>query len=187
MSSRILIHILLFNISLTIRNVTIFGNNTLGYYYLEAYVGTPPQKKSLILDTGSHMTIFPCHGCTNCRDHLYKIFDSTKSSSYDKVKPNNNYFDWTCSSPSEENTCKFVQSYTEGSEYSGVFAMDNFIFENELQKDSHKNLKHIFGCAMRETNLFYSQEVDGIIGFGVISDDKSKLKRSQPSAYDIRY
>jgi len=30
------------------------------------YVGTPPQRKSVIVDTGSHYTAFPCAGCNNC-------------------------------------------------------------------------------------------------------------------------
>ena len=38
----------------------IFGNSTLGYYYIEAYVGSHEDKKALIIDTGSHMTILPC-------------------------------------------------------------------------------------------------------------------------------
>ena len=44
--------------------MTMFGNSTLGYYYIEAYVGKDQQKKALIFDTGSHMTIMPCKGCT---------------------------------------------------------------------------------------------------------------------------
>ncbi len=53
----------------TFRNITIHGNITLNYYYLDAYIGTPPQIQSLIIDTGSHMTIIPCEGCSICRDH----------------------------------------------------------------------------------------------------------------------
>lgn len=177
MLSHILIFIFTTTIIYTSRNITLFGNNTLGYYYIEALVGTPPQRKALILDTGSHMTIFPCHGCGTCRNHLYKIFDSTKSSTFKKVDPSSEYFGWSCSTPTDNGQCKFLQSYTEGSEYAGYYAIDNFIFENELKSNKHKNLKHVFGCAMKETNMFYSQEVDGILGLGVRTNEKSKLKR----------
>ena len=39
------------------------GNSTLGYYYLNIYVGTPPQIQSVIVDTGSAITTFPCTDC----------------------------------------------------------------------------------------------------------------------------
>ena len=71
-----LITIIFLNVEVnSIRNMTVFGNATLGYYYLEAYVGTPEQKQALILDTGSNLTIFPCQGCEKCRDHINKNFD----------------------------------------------------------------------------------------------------------------
>jgi hypothetical protein len=34
-----------------------------GTHYSFLYVGTPPQRVSVILDTGSHWTAFPCTGC----------------------------------------------------------------------------------------------------------------------------
>lgn len=187
MRPQLLTYLISLQITLSMRNVTLFGNDTLGYYYVEAYVGTPPQKKSLILDTGSHLTIFPCYGCYSCRNHLYNIFDSSKSSTFDKVNPAKTYFDWQCNYSDANDNCRFDQSYTEGSEYTGFYAIDNFIFENELNNDRHKNLKHVFGCAMKETNLFYSQEVDGIIGFGVTSETKGSVNRIKPPPYYTWY
>ncbi len=163
----------------------LFGNSTLGYYYLESYVGTPPQKKSLIFDTGSHMTIFPCEGCHKCRNHLNKIYQSSKSSTFKKINPKKTYFDWKCHK-SIKSECRFNQGYTEGSEYDGYYAIDNFIFENEIEKNHSKKYNHIFGCAMKETGEFYSQEVDGIIGFGVTRID-GKLKRDTQSSNYSRH
>ncbi len=180
MINKLLVLFLFTRAGLMIRNVELFGNNTLGYYYIEAYVGTPPQKKALILDTGSHLTIFPCSGCYACRNHLYKIFDSRKSSTFELVNPQKNYFDCKCNIVDRADKCKFTQAYTEGSEYQGFYAIDNFVFENELNQ-SGTDLKHVFGCAMKETNLFYSQEVDGIIGFGVSGQSKSKVNSNWPS------
>ena len=34
-----------------------------GTHFAYLYVGTPPQRVSVILDTGSHWTAFPCTGC----------------------------------------------------------------------------------------------------------------------------
>lgn len=170
---------------LAIRNLTMYGNSTLGYYYIEAFVGTPPQKKALIFDTGSHLTIFPCYGCYSCRNHLYNIFDTSKSTSFNIVSPTRSYFDWRCMDEDEESDqCMFKQLYTEGSEYSGFYAIDNFVFENELKSEKSKSLKHVFGCAMKETDQFLSQEVDGIIGFGAGSKSIRKFTSEKPSTLD---
>jgi hypothetical protein len=37
----------------------------IGTHYSFIWVGTPPQRVSVIMDTGSHHTAFPCVGC-NC-------------------------------------------------------------------------------------------------------------------------
>ena len=162
------------------RSFPIYGNSTLGYYYLDAFVGTPPQRRSLIMDTGSHLTIFPCSECTHCRGHLHPIFDTRSSSTFRNVNPDREYFDWRCSRGSE--TCRFSQGYTEGSVYEGYFAVDRFLFEGEMPEPKVKDAKfdHIFGCATRESGEFYSQEVDGIIGFGV-----KKIGDRPPSIIDI--
>ncbi len=40
-----------------------------GTHYVFLWVGTPPQRVSVIVDTGSHHTAFPCVGC-NCGKHV---------------------------------------------------------------------------------------------------------------------
>lgn len=40
--------------------VPVYGNATLGYYYINVYVGTPPQEQSVIIDTGSGQFALPC-------------------------------------------------------------------------------------------------------------------------------
>jgi len=44
-------------------------------HYVEAYIGTPPQKASLVIDTGSATTVLPCSSCSNCGTHANKPFD----------------------------------------------------------------------------------------------------------------
>lgn len=41
----------------------------LGTHYSFIWVGTPPQRVSVIMDTGSHHTAFPCTGC-KCGKHV---------------------------------------------------------------------------------------------------------------------
>ena len=40
-----------------------------GTHYAFLWVGSPPQRKSVIIDTGSHNTAFPCVGC-KCGKHV---------------------------------------------------------------------------------------------------------------------
>ena len=50
--------------------IRLLGNDELKYYYSTIYVGTPPQKQSVIVDTGSDYLAFPC---TRARRNAVKI------------------------------------------------------------------------------------------------------------------
>lgn len=52
-----------------------------GTHFAYVYAGTPPQRVSVIVDTGSHFTAFPCSECRNCGSHTDPYWESTKSSS----------------------------------------------------------------------------------------------------------
>jgi hypothetical protein len=67
--------------TLPIHTAPIQGNISMGYYFLDIYVGTPPQKSSLILDTASGVTALPCEPCTQCGStHLNPRFKVNQSS-----------------------------------------------------------------------------------------------------------
>lgn len=40
--------------------IPVYGNSSLGYYYINVYVGSPPQEQSVIIDTGSGQFAIPC-------------------------------------------------------------------------------------------------------------------------------
>lgn len=44
----------------------------MGTHYSFLWVGTPPQRVSVIMDTGSNHTAFPCTGC-KCGNHVSKF------------------------------------------------------------------------------------------------------------------
>lgn len=143
------------------------GSTVLGYYYVEGFFGEPPQKQSLIIDTGSHYLITLCDGCKNCgKRHQNRFFDPSKSSSFHKLDSKDEVLNWNCAMLGRKD-CSFETNYSEGSKYTGFLAVDNFKFKSEA--DSHFPKKMIFGCALRETGLFKTQKADGIIGFGIPS------------------
>jgi len=41
----------------------------IGTHYAFIWVGTPPQRQSVIIDTGSYHTAFPCDPCGDCGDY----------------------------------------------------------------------------------------------------------------------
>lgn len=59
----------------------IYGNSSsLSYYYVNIYIGEPPQKQSVIIDTGSHLTAVPCQPyILNCGRHMNPYYDVQKS------------------------------------------------------------------------------------------------------------
>ncbi|KAJ3113228.1 hypothetical protein HDU96_003614 [Phlyctochytrium bullatum] len=54
-------------------------------YYTSMYVGTPPQKLRVLLDTGSYATWFRAPNCTSIDCKLTYSFDFAKSSSFEPV------------------------------------------------------------------------------------------------------
>lgn len=66
--------------TLPFHSVELHGNFSLGYYYANIYLGTPPQKQSFIVDTGSTIFAIPCSMCTSCGlRHLNPKFDVARS------------------------------------------------------------------------------------------------------------
>ncbi|CAN0534034.1 unnamed protein product, partial [Laminaria digitata] len=51
-----------------------------GTHFAYVYAGTPAQRVSVIIDTGSHFTAFPCSECKNCGSNPDLYWDHNKSS-----------------------------------------------------------------------------------------------------------
>lgn len=62
-------------------STVIFGNSSnLNYYFVNLYIGNPPKKQALIIDTGSQLTAVPCKPlCIHCGRHLNSYYDMKKS------------------------------------------------------------------------------------------------------------
>lgn len=133
----------------------------MGTHYSMIYVGMPPQRVSVIVDTGSHHTAFPCVGC-KCGKHMDPHFDPKKSNT-SKIL--------TCNGG---NKCFFRQAYSEGSSWHAFKVRDivwmGGLTASSLPGASRWAIDFEFGCQDSETGLFRTQSVDGIMGLSAKTD-----------------
>ena len=178
----IIFYLIFTSFSQELLKTVVFGNTELlGYYYAEVWVGTPPVRQTVIIDTGSTLTAFPCSGCENCGQHLDSYFDPLRSSTFKNLKCDQGVACSACNN----GLCEYHMAYAEGSSISGVLAEDylDLFLSDELR------VYGIFGCHRRETNLFKSQRVDGIMGLGQkrnqIASITDKLYENQKVHKDV--
>lgn len=154
-----------------------------GYYYLNAYFGSQKQKLSLIIDTGSSVFCITCkETCQSCGRHDNPPFEIGLSSSFEFISCGDEkcYLFSKMSSCSNspfkmKNTCMFSISYGEQSSYKGYIGEDNILFnENDFAPNPIQ-----FGCVSQETNLFYSQEANGILGLSPIQKEMSFIYKAK--------
>ena len=143
-----------------------------GTHYVHIYVGTPPQKVTVILDTGSHFTAFPCVGCRSCGRHTDPPFDWDKSGTARDVGCDRCEHKKTAKCEDDEH-CIFSQSYTEGSSWEAIQVEDVLFFGEDSLDGSTESQKmftkidFVFGCQRKESGLFTTQKVDGIMGLAM--------------------
>jgi len=138
----------------------------LAYFYADVYIGTPPQKFTVITDTGSSLTAVPCADCGDCGAHMNPRFDPSKSSTKALV---------ACDAGCPGGTscavgrCQYTQSYAEGSSLRGVLYRDTTYIGAEGAGSAEQAsfaIPFAFGCGNHEGGLFVTQEADGIMGLG---------------------
>ena len=96
----------------------------IGTHYVSVFVGTPePQRSTVIVDTGSHFTAFPCKPCEGCGEeyHTDKYYDPEKSQTFRQIGCGSD-----CTGSCQRNKCIFSQSYSEGSSWTADLVQDNF-------------------------------------------------------------
>jgi Xylanase inhibitor N-terminal len=153
-----------------------------GTHYADLWCGKPTaQRQTVIVDTGSGVTAFPCVGCDPdaCgvpKYHLDPLFDPDLSSSYHKLGCSECQRG-TCDSNSE---CHIGMSYQEGSSWYAFEVTDSCyvggIHDVSLPSDNAGKddldpfhapafrFPLTFGCQTKLTGLFKTQLADGIMG-----------------------
>ena len=154
----------------------------LGTHYADIWCGTPPQRQTVIVDTGSQMTAFPCSQCRAADyHHIDDPFRQELSSTF--REPDCDACSWgDCRADPEGKRCTFTADYQEGSNWTAVEAFDvcyigglhnaalptttSTLFGSSTQQNPHVfELK--FGCQTKISGDFVTQLADGIMGMDI--------------------
>lgn len=106
-------------------------------HHIHVYIGSPPQRRIVIVDTGSRLLVFPCHPCNQCgTKHVSGGYFDPEISSTDSTNDCNQCvfkqkFDVSSCSDEIENTSKDYIMYYSIEMVAALFSI------NKL-KPSHK-------------------------------------------------
>ena len=162
---------------------------TKGTHHAYLYIGSPPQRQTLIVDTGSRLTAFPCQPhCPDCGTHASEQFNLDKSSSREVATcsscllSNSNAADVFVgdglgglrgsSNSCYNDRCEIEQAYTEGSSWRAFEVKDKvWLGSNDEKTSVQEHESHaapfVFGCQVTEEGLFKKQYADGIMGLSM--------------------
>eukprot|EP00922_Rhytidocystis_sp_ex-Travisia-forbesii_P034723 GHVS01051563.1.p1 GENE.GHVS01051563.1~~GHVS01051563.1.p1 ORF type:complete len:641 (-),score=99.04 GHVS01051563.1:1256-3109(-) len=157
----------------------VYGNLfRLAYFFVDILVGSPPQRQSVIIDTGSSLLGFPCQGCTKCGEHIDLKFDLHASSTGKWLPCSSGKCADSCVLSGEDrNKCRYSQHYAEGSSINGFYVSD-LVAIGSHQHSGGGITYDFIGCHMVETNLFTTQEAAGIVGMSY------RRRANQPTLVD---
>ncbi|KRW98301.1 Aspartic peptidase domain [Pseudocohnilembus persalinus] len=168
------------------------GNTTFAYFYTSVYVGTPPQRQTVIVDTGSYLLAFPCTDCkeSNCGKHINQPYDPKKSLTSSEFSCYEKYENFQCSNCNSQKQCQWSISYAEGSSLRGHVLTDYIVVGDEIQNYvdndyqklnldfvkflNRERVDMLIGCTTKETNLFLTQDADGILGLSPSTNTPSR-------------
>lgn len=175
-----------------------------GTHHAYLYIGSPPQRQTLIVDTGSRITAFPCQPhCPDCGIHASEQFYSNKSSTHEVVPCSSCLLSKSNTEEMLEseglrglrgskelpnscynNHCEIEQSYTEGSSWRAFEVKDKVWLGTDDNMTSAKDHQShatpfVFGCQVSEEGLFKKQYADGIMGLSMYTQTLFKTFNEQ--------
>lgn len=101
-----------------------------GEFLVPIYLGTPPQKASIIIDTGSDLTWIQSEPCASCFPQIDSIFDPSKSSTYKRVACSaSSCKELANNACSTNGSCVYIYSYGDDSITEGYFSTESITVE----------------------------------------------------------
>ncbi|XP_020575271.1 aspartyl protease family protein 2-like [Phalaenopsis equestris] len=146
-----------------------------GEYFIDVYVGTPPQHFSLILDTGSDLNWLQCLPCHACFEQSGPIYNPSSSSSYRNLSCTDPRCDLVsrpetsspCHAGEDHSSCPYFYWYGDQSNTTGDLATEIFtvnLTDTMGNTTSRKVEGVIFGCGHWNRGLFHGAA--GLLGLG---------------------
>ena len=133
------------------------GLSDFGYYFADISIGSPGQRMSVILDTGSEGLSVTCSTCQHCgTKHMDPLYNPAASTTF--FDDNQCFARHSIRAP----ICVYEKKYLEGSSLVGRYATDMVRLGNIEKQIS-------FGCIESETKLFLDQRANGILGLSPTS------------------
>eukprot|EP00249_Psilotum_nudum_P001410 c13880_g1_i1 orf=571-2199(+) len=139
-----------------------------GQYFVDFFIGTPPQKFVLIADTGSDLVWVRCAQCARCGSGL--LFHSKNSSTYSPIPclsqecllvPSPAQFSCNFRVPS---TCRYDYVYADLSESSGIFSLETVTLNSST--GYNVRIPNIaFGCGLQNMGQSFVGSA-GVMGLG---------------------
>ncbi|XP_047340236.1 aspartic proteinase CDR1-like [Impatiens glandulifera] len=144
-------------------------------YHMEIFVGTPPVKQIVGVDTGSDMIWIQCHPCEQCFRQLLPIFNPSMSSSYKALRSGSD----ECKELGDKRMdlednkiCKYSIIYGDCTYSSGDLAKESY-------RVGRTNIPNIVqGCGNLNVGK-YDVKSTGILGLGL--DPLSFIFQTQDS------
>lgn len=143
-----------------------------GEYLVDVYLGTPPRRFRMIMDTGSDLNWLQCAPCLDCFEQSGPIFDPAASISYRNVtcgdercrlvSPPAESAPRECRRPRSD-PCPYYYWYGDQSNTTGDLALEAFTV-NLTQSGTRRVDGVAFGCGHQNRGLFHGAA--GLLGLG---------------------
>lgn len=144
-----------------------------GVHYVDLWVGCPsPQRTTVIVDTGSSVTGFPCAGCHRCggdadsnedehiQYHTDALFQQDQSTCFEKLQSEKDCLvGWW---DNGDKICRTSKHYSEGSSWDAFEATDQVYTGGDhnkvdMKREEQESFKLHFACQESVTGLFETQ------------------------------